>query len=47
MESMEANALVDFVVTFMQDVDKELSEQKLSVSSRGREVASRFFAAFC
>jgi len=47
VESMEANALVDFVVTFMQDVDKELSEQKLSVSSRGREVASRFFAAFC
>ena len=47
VESMEANALVDFVVTFMQDVDKELSEQKLTVSSRGREVASRFFAAFC
>lgn len=39
-------ALVDFVVQFMRDIDKEISEQKLSVSSRGRAVATAFLEQF-
>jgi actin related protein 2/3 complex subunit 4 len=45
-ESMDAGALVDFVVQFMRDIDKEISEQKLSVSSRGRAVATAFLEQF-
>ena len=45
-ERMEAKGLVDFVVTFMEDVDKEISEQKLSVSSRGRTVAAAYLKQF-
>ena len=46
VERMEAKGLVDFVVTFMEDVDKEISEQKLSVSSRGRTVAAAYLKQF-
>jgi len=45
-EVMDAGALVDFVVQFMQDIDKEISEQKISVSSRGRTVAAAFLKQF-
>jgi actin related protein 2/3 complex subunit 4 len=45
-ETMDAGALVDFVVQFMQDIDKEISEQKISVSSRGRTVAAAFLKQF-
>ena len=46
VEAMDVGALVDFVVTFMEDVDKEISEQKLSVSSRGRAVSMAFLKQF-
>lgn len=45
-ETMDVGALVDFVVMFMEDVDKEISEQKLSVSSRGRAVSTAFLKQF-
>jgi len=45
-EEMEREQLVDFVVQFMRDIDSEISEQKLSVSSRGRTVASAYLKQF-
>ncbi|KFQ04799.1 Actin-related protein 2/3 complex subunit 4, partial [Haliaeetus albicilla] len=34
--------LVDFVIHFMEEIDKEISEMKLSVNARARIVAEEF-----
>ena len=36
---MLKHKLVDFVVVFMEDVDKEISEMKLNLNARARIVA--------
>ena len=41
------SSLVTFMVDFLKSVDGEISEQKLSVSSRGRAVAEEFLGGFC
>ena len=38
--------LVDFLIQFMQDIDKEVSELKLAVNARARIVAQSFLAEF-
>lgn len=38
-ESMYKHKLVDFIIQFMEDVDKEVSEMKLSLNARARIVA--------
>ena len=38
--------LVDFIITFMEEVDKEISEMKLQVNARARTVASEFLSVF-
>lgn len=38
--------LVDFIVQFMQDVDKEINSLKLAVNARGRVVATTFLSQF-
>ena len=38
--------LVDFIITFMEEVDKEISEMKLAVNARARIVASEFLGVF-
>eukprot|EP00899_Mesostigma_viride_P015266 jgi/Mesvir1/23740/Mv18679-RA.1 len=45
-EQMYRRKLVDFIVTFLEDVDKEISEMKISVNSRGRAVAAEFMKQF-
>jgi hypothetical protein len=35
------------MVDFLKSVDGEISEQKLSVSSRGRAVVEEFLGGFC
>jgi actin related protein 2/3 complex subunit 4 len=45
-EEMSKHKLIDFVVTFMEDIDKEISELKLSVNTRGRLVATEFLRQF-
>jgi actin related protein 2/3 complex subunit 4 len=45
-EEMSRHKLIDFVVTFMEDIDKEISELKLSVNTRGRLVATEFLRQF-
>jgi actin related protein 2/3 complex subunit 4 len=46
-ETMFKHRLVDFVMQFMEDIDKEVSALKLGVNSRGRVVAAKFLEAFC
>ena len=41
------SSLVAFMMDFLKSVDGEISEQKLSVSSRGRAVAEEFLGGFC
>ena len=39
---MYKHKLVDFIVQFMEEVDKEISEMKLNVNARARVVAEEF-----
>lgn len=41
-EQMYKHKLVDFIVHFMEEVDKEISEMKLSVNTRARIVAESY-----
>ncbi|CDH59552.1 actin-related protein 2 3 complex subunit 4isoform 1 [Lichtheimia corymbifera JMRC:FSU:9682] len=45
-EQMYKHKLVDFIVHFMEEVDKEISEMKLSVNTRARTVAESYLAQF-
>ncbi|CAF0970947.1 unnamed protein product [Brachionus calyciflorus] len=45
-ELMYRQKLVDFIISFMEDIDKEISDMKLSVNSRGRTCAEEFFKQF-
>lgn len=42
---MYKHKLVDFIVQFMEEVDKEISEMKLSINARARIVAESVSAA--
>ena len=39
---MLKHKLVDFIIQFMEDVDKEISEMKLFLNARARFVAESF-----
>ena len=41
-ESMLKHKLVDFIIQFMEEVDKEISEMKLSLNARARIVAESY-----
>ncbi|KAK9068722.1 hypothetical protein SSX86_012837 [Deinandra increscens subsp. villosa] len=45
-EEMQKHKLIDFIVQFMEDIDKEISELKLSMNTRGRLVATEFLKQF-
>ncbi|KAK6279264.1 hypothetical protein POUND7_019531 [Theobroma cacao] len=53
-EEMQKQKLIDFIVQFMEarifltlsDIDKEISELKMSVNTRGRLVATEFLKQF-
>ncbi|KAL6532187.1 Actin-related protein 2/3 complex subunit 4 [Orobanche gracilis] len=45
-EEMQKQKLIDFIVQFMEDIDKEIGELKLSVNTRGRLVATEFLKQF-
>ncbi|KAI9915667.1 hypothetical protein PsorP6_007898 [Peronosclerospora sorghi] len=42
LENMYNHKLLDFIITFMEDIDKEISEMKISLHARGRIVAFEF-----
>uniref|UniRef100_A0A672PXA8 Actin-related protein 2/3 complex subunit 4 n=1 Tax=Sinocyclocheilus grahami TaxID=75366 RepID=A0A672PXA8_SINGR len=46
-EQMYKHKLVDFVIHFMEEIDKEISEMKLSVNARARIVAEEFLKNVC
>lgn len=46
VEKMWKHKLVDFVIQFMEDIDKEISEMKISINARGRIVATEFIKQF-
>jgi len=45
-ESMFKHKIVDFIIQFMQDIDKEVSEMKLGVNARARIVAQSYLKEF-
>ena len=45
-ETMYKHKLVDFLIQFLQDIDKEISEMKLSVSARARVCSTEFLSQF-
>jgi len=45
-EKMNRARLIDFVIQFMKEIDKEISEMKLAVNSRARLCAEEFLKAF-
>ena len=42
LERMWKHKLIDFVIEFMEDVDKEINAMKLAINARGRIVAKEF-----
>ncbi|CAM9582777.1 unnamed protein product, partial [Chrysoparadoxa australica] len=40
-------AFIDFVIQFMEDIDKEISGMKIAINARARIVAGEFFSALC
>jgi len=45
-ESMFKHKLVDFIIQFMTDIDKEISDMKLAVNTRARIVAQAYLKEF-
>ncbi|THH08080.1 hypothetical protein EW145_g2944 [Phellinidium pouzarii] len=45
-ETMLKHKIVDFIIQFMEEVDKEISEMKLSLNARARIVAESYLSAF-
>ncbi|KAG5353749.1 Actin- protein 2/3 complex subunit 4 [Termitomyces sp. Mn162] len=45
-ETMLKHKIVDFIIQFMEEVDKEISEMKLSLNARARTVAESYLVAF-
>jgi len=45
-ETLWKHKLVDFIIQFMQEVDKEISEMKLAVNARARVTAQSFLQTF-
>ncbi|KAI1796512.1 actin-like protein ARPC3 [Ganoderma leucocontextum] len=45
-DTMLKHKIVDFIIQFMEEVDKEISEMKLSLNARARVVAESYLSAF-
>jgi len=45
-ESMFKHKLIDFIIQFMEDIDKEISEMQLGVNARARVVAQEYLRSF-
>ena len=45
-EQMYKLKLVDFIIHFMEEIDKEISEMKLAINSRARISAEEFLKRF-
>jgi ARP2/3 complex 20 kDa subunit (ARPC4) len=45
-ETMWKHKLIDFIVTFMEEIDKEISSMKIAINARARLVAGEFLKSF-
>lgn len=45
-DNMFKHKIVDFIITFMEDIDKEISEMKLQMNARARICAEEFLKRF-
>ncbi|KAF9354378.1 Arp complex subunit [Mortierella sp. NVP85] len=45
-EQMYKHKLVDFIIQFMEEVDREISEMRLSLNARARAVAKAYLSQF-
>ena len=46
MDDMWKHKLIDFIIHFMEEIDKEISSMKLAVNARARVVAAEFLKQF-
>ena len=46
LETMVKARLVDFVITFLEDIDREISAMKIAINARARVVAGAFMEGF-
>jgi actin related protein 2/3 complex subunit 4 len=46
LERMWKHKLVDFIISFMEDVDKEISQMKIAMNARARIVATTYMEQF-
>jgi len=46
-EEMKKDKLVDFIISFMEDINSEVSTMKLAVNARARVVSTTFLKQFC
>merc|ERR1719266_3101031 len=47
MEQLMKHKIVDFLIQFMEDIDKEINEIKLDTSSRARVAGECLLKGFC
>ena len=45
-ESMYRYKLIDFIIHFMEEIDKEINEMKLAINARARITAEEFLKKF-
>lgn len=45
-ENMYRFKLIDFIITFMEEIDKEINEMKLALNARARTTAEEFLKRF-
>ncbi|KAF1742149.1 hypothetical protein MXB_5305 [Myxobolus squamalis] len=45
-EQMYKDKIVDFIITFMEEIDREISEQKISLNARARTASEEFMKGF-
>jgi actin related protein 2/3 complex, subunit 4 len=46
LEKLYKHKLVDFMVTFMEEIDKEINGMKIALNARARVVASEYMKQF-
>lgn len=46
LEKLWKHKLIDFIIQFMEDIDKEISGMKIAINARGRIIAQQFMLQF-
>ena len=46
MNLVGKEVIVEFIATFMQEIDKEISDLKICINARGREIAEAYLRQF-